>query len=128
MVVLTVAPVTHPSCRNVRWPQASTLPAAATAGISGFRFVGTALTADAEFFQDDFRRTKVRERGLEQAEADERREPEPIVAVKVRKQQAQQYQATGQHSDVPFDGHLICPFNCYAQQMLRATSAPTIMP
>ena len=65
----------------------------------------TARAAHAKFFQNDFQRTKFRERRLQQIEADKGRDPEPVRTVVVRQQQAGQDEDAGEPADDEFHFH-----------------------
>lgn len=61
--------------------------------------------ADAQFLQHNLQRTKARQRGLQQVEPDESREPKPIRAVKMGQQQARKDECAGEQADVTFQWH-----------------------
>ena len=59
----------------------------------GFFFRPAAVTGPhAHSLQDDFQRAEPRKRGLEQVKTDKRREPQPIRAVIMGQQQADEYE------------------------------------
>jgi hypothetical protein len=71
------------------------------AGIS-IRFGGTAtsaVTADANSFENDFQRAEICERRLQQIEADKHRKPEPVGTEVVRQQQADKDERPGKPAD-----------------------------
>ena len=73
--------------------------------------VATARAANAEPFQHHFQRTEICERQLQQVEADERGEPEPIGAVVMREQQAGEDEYAGEPSDDHVHFHIVIALN-----------------
>jgi hypothetical protein len=63
---------------------------------------------------------------LEQVEADERGEPEPVWAVVVREQKAQEDERSGESTDDEVHFHKMAAFNF--QWKLVASSTPTTAP
>jgi hypothetical protein len=55
--------------------------------------------ADAGFLEDDFQRTEVRKGRLQQVEANECREPEPVMAVEMGEREAEQDKYSGEAAD-----------------------------
>ena len=71
--------------------------------------VAAAGPANAEPFQHHFQRAEICERRLQQVEAHERGEPEPIGAVVMREQQAGQNERAGEPADDDVHFHTPIP-------------------
>src|ERR1035441_8957286 len=73
--------------------------------------VAAAGPANAELFQHHFQRAEICERRLQQVEAHERGEPEPVGAVVMREQQAGEDEYAGEPSDDHVHFHIVIVFN-----------------
>lgn len=67
-------------------------------GAIGF-FGGCGLISHAELAEDNFQRTEIGERGLEEIETDKGREPKPISALIISQQQAGQDERAGKSAN-----------------------------
>ena len=80
-----------------------------TARTAGLFFIATTRAANAHFLQHHFQRAEIRERRLQQVEAHERGEPEPVRAVIMREQQAGQNEHAGEPADDEMHFHTPIP-------------------
>ena len=76
-----------------------------TAGAGGLFLIVATRAANAHFPQRHFQRAEIRERRLQQVEADKRGEPEPVRAVIMREQQAGEDERAGEPADEELDFH-----------------------
>jgi hypothetical protein len=61
--------------------------------------------AGTELPQNDLERTKLRQRGLEEIEADEGGEPKPVRAVEMREQETGEDEGAREQADIAFECH-----------------------
>src|SRR5665647_1848787 len=80
-----------------------------TARTAGLFFIATTRAANAHFLQHHFQRAEIRERRLQQVEADKRGDPEPVRAVVMREQQAGQNEYAGEPADEQVHFHTPIP-------------------
>jgi len=70
------------------------------------RFSFAARPAHSEFPEHHLQWTKVRERRLQQVEADKRRKPKPVFALIVREHEAQEDERAGEPADKHMHFHI----------------------
>ena len=80
-----------------------------TARTAGLFSVTAACAARAELFQHHFQRAEIRERRLQQVEAYERGEPEPVRVVVMRQQQAGEDKRAGEPANEHVHFHIPIP-------------------